>query len=126
MSDTNTAINNDSSTDDEAPASASTRFPMELIIKVVRQMSNPATLATMMRVSHDMYDLAAPILYREVGITFKNLEELYVGLDFLADERRERRKLDEIARTQAGNAGHDRRKGVVCSGKLVTGSSSGC
>jgi hypothetical protein len=51
--------------------SASRRFPNELIKNVVQHTTDASTLATMMQVSHGMYDLAAPLLY-DVLVINKN------------------------------------------------------
>lgn len=47
-------------------------------------MNNPSTLATMMRVSRRMYEVAAPRLYCEVDMTYNNAKRLYPAIG-LAD-----------------------------------------
>jgi len=63
------------------PTLAATRLPMELIENVIREMDDPSSLATMMRVSHHMYEVAAPLLYRKVIVHGNNLSLLHVGVD---------------------------------------------
>jgi hypothetical protein len=59
-----------------SPPSASTRFPMEVIRNIVREIDDPSSLAAMMQVSRGMYELAAPRLYSEVHIHGANLANL--------------------------------------------------
>jgi len=62
------------------PTLASPILPNEVIENVIQQMSDPSTLATMMRVSRRMYEVAAPRLYCEVDMTARNAGQLYAGL----------------------------------------------
>jgi hypothetical protein len=64
--------------DDAAPASASTRFPNEIVENIAHLTTDSATLATWMRVSRTMYNIAAPRLYTK-GIVTAN-GSLYVGV----------------------------------------------
>jgi hypothetical protein len=60
-------------------ASALTRFPNEVVENIARLTTDSATLASWMRVSRTMYNIAAPILYQE-GVVTKN-GSLYVGCE---------------------------------------------
>lgn len=66
--------------DDAGPQAASVQFPHEIIENIVLQMDDPATLAAMMRVSRDMFVLAAPHIYCEVTLSKENAQSLYLGL----------------------------------------------
>jgi len=65
--------------DDAAPASASTRFPNEVVENIAHLTTDSATLASWMRVSRTMYNIAAPRLYIE-GVVTRN-GSLYVGCE---------------------------------------------
>lgn len=54
-------------------------MPMELIELVIREMDDPSTLAAMMRVSRRMYEVASPLLYREIAVHGDDLGLLHVG-----------------------------------------------
>ena len=65
--------------DDAAPASASTRFPNEVLENIAHLTTDPATLASWMSVSRTMYNIVAPRLYQE-GVVTRN-GSLYVGCE---------------------------------------------
>jgi hypothetical protein len=69
MSDTVIRLNGLSIDDDAAPASASTRFPNEVVENIAHLTTDPATLACWMRVSRTMYNIVAPHLYVEGVVT---------------------------------------------------------
>ena len=66
---------------DEAavPASASTRFPNEVVEHIAQLTTDPATLASWMSVSRTMYNIVAPRLYQEGAVTRNG--SLYVGCE---------------------------------------------
>jgi len=45
------------------------RLPNEIIEDIAHNMGDRSTLATMMQVSHRMYEIAGPRLYNEMVIT---------------------------------------------------------
>jgi hypothetical protein len=79
MSDTVIKLNGLSIDDDAAPASASTRFPNEVVENIAHLTTDPATLACWMSVSMTMYNIVAPCLYVE-GVVTRN-GSLFVGCE---------------------------------------------
>jgi hypothetical protein len=83
--------------DDAAPASASTRFPNEVVENIAHLTTDPATLASWMSVSRTMYNIVAPRLYTE-GVVTRN-GSLYVGCEEEVGRSCSARKRDEAKNT---------------------------
>ncbi|WVQ71798.1 hypothetical protein IAR50_001340 [Cryptococcus sp. DSM 104548] len=59
------------------------RLPPELMLLIAKQLQSPhafSTLASLLRTSHELYDLVAPLLYRKLSIRKDNAHKIFVGL----------------------------------------------
>lgn len=71
------------------------RLPPELIHLIMAELDRAgqhATLAVVMRVSMDLYDHIAPLIYRKVIVTHDNAKSVYLGLPTATSRRRRARE----------------------------------
>ena len=58
----------------------STRFPVELLTQIVKDLAAgdaQATMATLMRTSQQMYQIASPMLYRRPSLRTEDIDSFY-------------------------------------------------